>query len=482
MRGLLGSNDGNAANDLALRDGTVLAQPVAFTDLYGAFADSWRLNDATSFFEYPVGQGTADFTDLSFPAGVLSLQDIPTALLDIAEAAAAGITDPILRDAAIRDFLLSGNPDYIAAAKALIATPTAQTAPIDAPEINKGIGVFASDSRIVEGDDGATTLVYTIYRIGDLADPATLTYQINGEVIAYGSGSLSFAAGDAITSVSINITGDSIVEADDQIVFQFQTAAPGALILNSRVVTDLIDDDTGPVAKDDSFATGEDSTVSGNVLQDNGQGADTGDGTLTVTALIAPNGTELAVGQTHSFDFGTVTLNADGSFVYDPRGPAFDDLNAGATALVGFGYLVSDGVNSSTGLVDITVTGADEMPIFNEITGTQRRDFIRGTEGNDIIRSLGGFDVMNGKGGEDWFVFGDETHNCRREIDVIRRFNWQEDAIVLEGDAEVRAIKDVGYGVKITFEGDRDSVLVYGRGVEHDNILILQADALENWV
>lgn len=482
MRGLLGSNDGNSGNDLALRDGTVLAQPVSFADLYGTYAEDWRLTDATSFFDYPAGQGTGDFTDLTFPAGVLSLADIPPALLDIAEAAAAGITDPILREAAIRDFVMSGNPDYFAAAQAVTATPTTQTAPTDAPQIDKGIGVFASDSRIVEGDDGATTLVYTVYRTGDLADPATLTYQVNGAVIGYGNGSLSFAAGEAVTPVSIDITGDSIVEADDQIVFQFQTAAPGVLILNSRVVTDLIDDDTAPIAKADSFATGEDNPLSGNVLQDNGQGADTGDGTLTVTALIAPGGTELAVGQAHAFDFGTVTLNADGSFIYDPRGTAFDALDAGATALVGFGYRVSDGVNASTGLVDITVAGADEQPMFNEIIGTQRRDVIRGTDGNDLIRSLGGSDRLFGSGGEDWFVFGTETRNCRRETDIIRSFDWQEDAIVLDAGTEIRSIRDVGRGVLIKFEGDRDSVLVFGQGLDEDNIRILQSDALENWV
>ena len=481
MRGLLGSNDGNSGNDLALRDGTVLAQPVAFADLYGIYADDWRLTDATSFFDYPVGQGTGDFTDLTFPAGVLSLADIPPALLDIAEAAAAGITDPILRDAAIRDFLMSGNPDYFAAAQAVIATPTTQTSPTGAPQIDKGIGVFASDSRIVEGDDGAVTLVYTVYRIGDLADAATLTYQINGAVIAYGSGSLAFAAGQAVTSVSIDITGDSIVEADDQIVFQFQTAAPGVLILNSRALTDLVDDDTAPIAKADSFATGEDAAVSGNVLQDNGQGADTGDGTLTVTALIAPGGTELAVGQVHGFDFGTVTLNADGSFIYDPRGTAFDNLDAGETALVGFSYRVSDGVNSSTGLVEITVTGADEQPLLNEIIGTQRRDVIRGTDGNDLIRSLGGSDLLFGGGGEDWFVFGAETRNSRRETDIIRSFDWQEDAIVLDAGTEIRSIRDLGAGVLIKFEGDRDSVLIFGPGLDEDNIRIQQSDVLEGW-
>ena len=240
-----------------------------------------------------------------------------------------------------------------------------------------------------------------------------------------------------------------------------------------------IDDE---LAKADIFATGEDAALSGNVLQDNGRGADTSDGTLTVTALIAPDGTELAVGQAHIFDFGTVTLNADGSFVYDPRGAALDGLDAGETALVEFGYLASDGVNSSTGMVNITVTGADEKSMFNEITGTQRRDVIYGTEGNDIIRGLGGSDVMNGLGGEDWFVFGTETHNCRRETDKIRGFNSQEDAILLDVGTETRFIRETSQGVLIRFVGDRDSLLIVGRDIDKEDIRILHSDALENWV
>lgn len=481
MRGLLGSNDGNAGNDLALRDGTVLAQPVSFADLYGVYADDWRLTDATSFFDYPAGLGTADFTDSTFPAGVLSLADVPPALLALAEAGAAGITDPILRAAAISDFLLSGNADYFAAAEAVASPPSGQTAPTNAPNIAKAVGVFASDSRVVEGDAGATSLVYTVYRTGDLTEAANLTYQINGAVISYGSGSLSFAAGEAVRSVSIDITGDSIVEADDQIVFQFQTAAPGVLILNSRAVTDLVDDDTAPIAKADSFTTGEDAPLAGNVLADNGQGPDTGDGQLSVTSLIAPDGTELAVGQAHSFAFGTITLNADGSFLYDPRGPAFDSLNAGQTALAGFGYRLSDGSNSTIGSVGITVAGADEQPLFNEVMGTRRTDILRGTDADDLMRGLAGSDLMFGSKGQDWFVFDSETDNGKREADLITGFNWREDAIVLGPDAEIRSIRDFLGTVLITFEDDRDTLVVQGRGVKAANLTILQSDALDLW-
>jgi Ca2+-binding RTX toxin-like protein len=478
MRGLLGSNDGNSANDLALRDGTVLAQPVAFEDLYGVFADDWRITDATSLFDYAAGENTETFTDRSFPAGVLELDDVPDALLDQATAAAAGISDPILREAAIRDFIMSGNADYFDAANAVSTAPTETLELTGAPEIARGIGAYASDSTIIEGDDGATTLVYTVYRTGDLTQSDNLTYQISGATSTLVSGAIAFAAGEAAKSVSIDIAGDRLVEADVEIVFSFQPVSAGALILNSRVVTDLVDDDGAPIARNDAFTGDEDSLLIGNVLSDNGQGVDSGDGTLQITALLAPDGTQLGLGQTHEFDFGKVTLAAEGSFTYDPRGSAFDDLAAGQTEQVQFGYVLSDGVNSDIGYVDITVTGVDERPDFNEITGTNRNDFLRGTRGDDLIAGLGGNDVMTGRSGEDWFVFNDETVNCRRETDIIFGFDQNEDAIVLGPDAEIRSIRDTWDGVRITFEGDRDALRIVGHNLDADKIAVLHIDDL----
>jgi VCBS repeat-containing protein len=383
-----------------------------------------------------------------------------------------------LREAAIRDFIMSGNADYVAASSS-VSTPPAETLSVTgAPEIARGIGAFVSDSSIIEGDSGATTLVYTLYRTGDLTQPDSLTYQIAGASTVYASGSLTFGAGEVAKSVSLDIAGDRLVEADDEIVLSFQPVAPGALILNSQVVTDLIDDDSAPIAKNDAFTGDEDSLLIGNVLSDNGQGVDTGDGTLQVTALVAPDGTQLALGQTHSFDFGKVTLNADGSFTYDPRGTAFDTLDAGETAQVEFGYVLSDGTNTEIGYVDITVTGVDEARDFNEIIGSNRNDVLRGTRGDDLIAGLGGNDLMWSGKGEDWFVFGDETENGKRETDVIIGFNEKTDAIVLTGDAEISSIRDTRDGVQITFEGDYDTLRLIGPRLDADKITIFHVDDL----
>jgi hypothetical protein len=51
--GLLGNNNGLTADDLALRDGTIAANPLALEYLYGAFEDSWQVAADESLFTEP---------------------------------------------------------------------------------------------------------------------------------------------------------------------------------------------------------------------------------------------------------------------------------------------------------------------------------------------------------------------------------------------------------------------------------------------
>jgi von Willebrand factor type D domain/RTX calcium-binding nonapeptide repeat (4 copies) len=48
--GLLGNNNGNISDDLALNDGSILTNPLAPETLYGDFANSWRISDTQSLF------------------------------------------------------------------------------------------------------------------------------------------------------------------------------------------------------------------------------------------------------------------------------------------------------------------------------------------------------------------------------------------------------------------------------------------------
>ncbi|MGQ0672289.1 MAG: Ig-like domain-containing protein, partial [Hyphomicrobium sp.] len=116
-----------------------------------------------------------------------------------------------------------------------------------------------------------------------------------------------------------------------------------------------------PMALDDSNTAPEDGPgVTGSVIgNDRDGGADSDP--LTVVAV---NGAPGAVGTTITLASGALlTLNADGSYDYDPNG-AFNDLSVGETGTDQFSYQVSDGQGgTATATVTITIVGANDAPV-----------------------------------------------------------------------------------------------------------------------
>ena len=137
-----------------------------------------------------------------------------------------------------------------------------------------------------------------------------------------------------------------------------------------------------PEAHDDSFDGIFDITITGNVLDDNGNGADSD-----------PNGDDLTV-QPDVFvtaNGGFVTLNDDGSFAYTPAN--------GFSGQDDFDYTLLDGRGGqAVGTVTLTVVAAD-------IVGTEGSERLKGTHGDDVIYALDGDDRLLGRGGDD-MLFG----------------------------------------------------------------------------
>lgn len=107
--------------------------------------------------------------------------------------------------------------------------------------------------------------------------------------------------------------------------------------------------DEAITAHNDSFASDEDTAFSGNVLSDNGNGADEIPDYLRAAVLV-------------SGAAGTVVLNADGSFNYDPAN-AYQYLAAGESAIDSFTYEIEDADgDKSTATVSIHVTGVNDAP------------------------------------------------------------------------------------------------------------------------
>jgi large repetitive protein len=83
---------------------------------------------------------------------------------------------------------------------------------------------------------------------------------------------------------------------------------------------------------------------------------------LTVTAV---NGNAGVVGQPITLASGAIlTLNADGSYVYDPNG-AFLSLGAGTTGSDAFSYVISDGNGGlAHATVTLTILGQNDAPVI----------------------------------------------------------------------------------------------------------------------
>ncbi len=128
--------------------------------------------------------------------------------------------------------------------------------------------------------------------------------------------------------------------------------------MNDDTPPPLVDDAPPAEAKPDFFATDERTPVTGNILFDNGSGADVGSD-LTVTEI-----NDQGFPAEAPFDFGlfsgaVVTIQSDGSFTYDPNG-AFDFLNEGQFITDSFGYtIVDDKGNVSETFVIIEIEGRD---------------------------------------------------------------------------------------------------------------------------
>jgi VCBS repeat-containing protein len=136
---------------------------------------------------------------------------------------------------------------------------------------------------------------------------------------------------------------------------------PNSPAASAAIAISAVND--APVAVADTAALGQNATLSvaaATGLLANDRDVDTGD-TLAVSAV---NGVPEAVGRLALLPSGAkLTVNADGSYAYDPSG-AFASLAVGVTGTDSFTYTVRDLAGATaTATVMLTVTGANDAPV-----------------------------------------------------------------------------------------------------------------------
>jgi VCBS repeat-containing protein len=238
-------------------------------------------------------------------------------------------------------------------------------------------GLLANDSD-PNGDDLSLASVAGTSVSGETTVPlssgATLTVTEDGNFIYDPSGSF-----DALAS------GDS-----DSDTFSYVVEDPFGATDNAQVTVTINGVNDPPVATDDNASTDEDTAIDSQAdglasLLANDDDVDDAASALTVAqvqgeAISSETGSatvELASG-------ATVTVNEDGSYVYDPSGQ-FDDLAPSENATDAFSYVPTDGEDQgSAGTVTLTISGVNDAPVVqtNEVlavSSSGERSFITTT-------------------------------------------------------------------------------------------------------
>ncbi|MCC9607773.1 Ig-like domain-containing protein [Blastopirellula sp. JC732] len=239
------------------------------------------------------------------------------------------------------------------------------------------ITILGVDHAPVSSDDAYETSEDTALNIAmpgvlendtDLDTDSLTVLDINGEAASVGtqimldSGALLTLNADGSFDYDPNGMFADLMEGETaEESFTYTATDSSGLTSTSTVVITITGVDHAPVSSDDAYETDEDTALNIAALGvlENDVDAD-GD----VLSVLEVNGQSAAVGSQITLDSGVLlTLNADGSFDYDPNG-AFASLAEGETAEESFTYTAVDGSGlTSTSTVVITITGIDHAPV-----------------------------------------------------------------------------------------------------------------------
>ncbi|MDJ0509298.1 MAG: Ig-like domain-containing protein [Crocosphaera sp.] len=211
---------------------------------------------------------------------------------------------------------------------------------------NSANGTIIADLSSTDIDLGDTH-TYT------LLDDAEGRFAINGTKLIVADGSLL----DFETATSHEIT----VRSTDSKGLSFEQ---GLTVLVNDVNDQLAVINNSPVANNDEYITDEETVINDDFLSNDD---DLDNDLLTITEI---NGSIFTEGNPITLESGALlTINNDGTFSYDPNSQ-FDDLDAGETATDSFTYTITDGTDSDTATVNLTINGITSPPFSIDVNGT----------------------------------------------------------------------------------------------------------------
>jgi VCBS repeat-containing protein len=231
-----------------------------------------------------------------------------------------------------------------------------------------------NDVAHVDRLGGQTEFVFTVSLSQPSKQPVSVNYATADQTATAAegdylpaAGTLHFAKGQTAQTVTVLVNAPAAAEPDETFLVKLSHASHAAITGGTGVGT--IQEPVPTAANDNAGTIYQYQATGGNVLSND---ADPAGGGLRVGAV---NGSAANVGTTIHLPSGALlTVNADGSYTYDPNG-AFDSLPSGQSTTDSFSYTATDalGTRSNTATVTVTVlhpvlTANDDSNYTDEYT------------------------------------------------------------------------------------------------------------------
>ena len=119
------------------------------------------------------------------------------------------------------------------------------------------MAIAATDASKAEGNTGSTPFTFTVTRSGDTTGASSATYTVTGSGAnaadaadftgaALPTGTVSFAAGETSKLVTINVAGDTTVEANEGFTVTLSAPSAGTTITTAAATGTIVNDDASP--------------------------------------------------------------------------------------------------------------------------------------------------------------------------------------------------------------------------------------------
>jgi VCBS repeat-containing protein len=232
-------------------------------------------------------------------------------------------------------------------------------------------------------------------------DPAAMLMVTAGDAASASGAVVTWAADGSFNYNPTAVAGIQALASGEMIVDTFSyTISDGTGVSSATAFVTVKGVNDAPIAIDDLFAITQQQTLMGDVLSDNGGGADSDVDATDILAVSAVNGSGMNVGTAFALPSGaTLTQQANGSFSYDPN-TQFISLGVHDSATDSYTYTISDGnTGTDTANVVIAVSGENDAPVaqnddFTTDEDTAILDSLFADNGNGVDEDPDATDIL----------------------------------------------------------------------------------------